>query len=278
MFIVWGRKITREALGYVADFCPVCRAQQTFELVAVRSTNHIYYIGLGTGQLLGYERQCCDCGTPFKANPAAYASVLQNRLPLDEVKRQTFPKLDEATRSELALMERIRSGHERLSSSERHALIKTTFVFVSSRVERHFARPRIDKGVGVALAAAAVALMIVGPLVEKFVFPDPPGTVFGASLLFGIGIVIWQVIESGPRFIKGEIVPVLARSLSPIQPTADEIERVLAELKQTKRKIGRKVSVTDLVERMEMTVSQSSGKDKAPALQQAAGTPTAHMN
>jgi hypothetical protein len=55
------------------------------------------------------------------------------------------------------------------------------------------------------------------------------------------------------------------------------------ELRQVERKIGRKLNVTDLLERIQMSVTQSPEKGKAPALLQAAGTPAApraslHMN
>jgi hypothetical protein len=172
--------------------------------------------------------------------------VSKARESLDELKKLTFPNLDAATKDQLALEERIRSGRQRLSPSERHALIKAPFLFLSPKVERRFAATHIDAGVGLALAAA-IALLIVTPGVGKLFLPDSSGLLFLASAALGIGLVVWQVVASGTRFMKREIVPVLAKSLNPLQPTPEEIEQVLGELKHVKQKIGRKLNVSDLI-------------------------------
>src|SRR5258706_9118781 len=44
MFIIWGKKRVTKSLGYVADFCPLCRDVRTFELVRVGLAGHIYYL------------------------------------------------------------------------------------------------------------------------------------------------------------------------------------------------------------------------------------------
>lgn len=246
MFVVWGRRITRKRLGYVADFCPVCRVQRAFELQAVRSTRHVYYLSLSRGQIVGYERKCRECGTSFKANAAAYTSVSKTCQPLEELKQLTFPTLDAATQEQLQLEERIR--RQRLSSSERHALIKAPFLFLSPKVERRFSSTHIDGGVGLALIAA-IALLLGAPLAGKLL-PDSGVIVFVIALAIGLALVIWQVVESGSRFMRKEIVPVLAKSLEPLRPTSEELQAVLGELKQVKQKIGRKLKASELIDRM----------------------------
>jgi hypothetical protein len=245
MFIIWGRKITRRRAGYVADYCPICRAQQTFELQGVRSARHVYYVSLGSGQLLGYERKCDQCGTAFKANSAAYASVSRARLPLEELKRTTYPNLDTATKEQAALEERIR--RQRLTPAERQALIKAPFIFLSAKVERRFAATHLDKESAIALGAA-VGLLTVAPIIGRWLLPDSPGTLFLIVLAAGVSLVVWQLIASGARYMQREIVPVLTKSLKPLHPTQEEIEAVLAELRRVKQKIGRKLSASALVD------------------------------
>jgi len=41
MFIVWGKKIVYRKLGFVADFCPICRGPRAFELKRVGSASHL---------------------------------------------------------------------------------------------------------------------------------------------------------------------------------------------------------------------------------------------
>jgi hypothetical protein len=248
MLIIWGRKIKRRRVGYVADYCPVCRAQRVFELQDVRSAGHVYYISLGRGTLLGQERRCSDCGTSFKANTASYAGVSKTQLSLEELRQRTFPNLDAATREQAALDERIR--RQRLSPTERQALIRAPFVYLASKVERRFANTHIDAGVGVAFLAL-VGLFLAAPAALKLLPANSAPVVFLILIAVGGGLVVWQVRASGSRFMKREIVPVLAKSLGPLQPTEEEIKLVLGELKKVKQKIGWKLKASDLVEGMQ---------------------------
>lgn len=245
MFIVWGRKIKRRMLGYVADFCPMCREERAFKLHRVGSASHIYYISFGEGRLVGYERTCCECGTSFSANAASYASTAKAIAPLEELKRTTFPNLDAAVRERLKLEERVKS--QSLSQSERDAQIKAPFLFLSPKVESRFASTHIDIGVGLALVGA-MGLLILAPTVGKLILPDAPGEIFAISLVLGMALVVWQVIASKSRFIGREILPVLAKSLAPLKPTEQEIERVLGELKQLKKKIAATLRATVVLE------------------------------
>jgi hypothetical protein len=247
VFIVWGRKITRKRFGYVVDFCPICRTLQTFDLQAVHSSGHVYYVTFGGGPLLGYERKCADCGAVYKAESTAYASIAKQRLPLDELKRQTLPTLSPATQSRLDLEERIRSGRAQLAPTQRYNLIREPFLLLSSKVEQRFASTHIDVPTGLALSGAVV-LMFAGGWLDRQFFADSAGT--GLLIAAGIGaaLIVWQFVESGSRYMRREIVPALAKALDPLRPTPDEIERVLGDLQQTKQKIGHKLKVSQLLE------------------------------
>lgn len=247
MFIVWGRKIKRRSLGYVADYCPVCRAQHVFDLQDVRSVAHVYYLSLGAGKSVGQERRCDDCGTSFRANVASYASVSKQHLPLDQLRQQTYPNLDAALREQVALDERIR--RQRLTPAERQALIRAPFAYLAAKVERRFAQTHIDAGVGMALLVLVGLVFAAAPL-GKLVFPDSPELLFLIFLALGVGLVVWQVRACGSRFMTREVVPVLAKSLKPLEPTNEELGLALGELKKVKQKIGSKVRVSELLECM----------------------------
>ena len=94
MFIVWGKKIVYRKVGHVADFCPICRKVQPFELKRVGSAGHVYYVSVGEGELVGYERTCKECGTVFRAEPTTYASVSKTLAPLADLVRQTYPNIE----------------------------------------------------------------------------------------------------------------------------------------------------------------------------------------
>ena len=44
MFIIWGTKIVERKLGYVADFCSICRGARPFTVFKVVQVGHLYYL------------------------------------------------------------------------------------------------------------------------------------------------------------------------------------------------------------------------------------------
>jgi hypothetical protein len=246
MFVVWGRKLVYRKMGYVADFCPICRSPQQFELKRIGSASHVYYVSFGEGQLAGYERTCGACRTTFRAEPSAYASISKTPEPLAALTTQTFPNLDIAYRDRLALEEKVRRAPTSLSTAERQALIRSPFLLLSPKVEKRFASTHIDKEVGLSMAAA-VALLIAGPALTRAVAPDASGMAALVFIALGVLLVVWQIFRSRRRFMMRQVVPVLASAIRPLRPTESELKFVLAELTQLKHKIGTKLKLADLI-------------------------------
>jgi hypothetical protein len=247
MFFViwWGRKVKRIPVGHVADFCPICRAQKAFALIHVGMVNHVYSVSTGTSELVGYERVCTDCATAIPTDITRYSSIAPKAAPLSELKGRTFPKLDAAVNDLLAAQQK----------TARPALIKEPFLLLSPKVEQRFAQTQIGPGVGLAIVAAVLLLLVAAPrFIESAVLPSvSPEAVFGGFAVLGIALVVWQLIASGSRFMRREIVPVLALALTPLRPTQHELDVALEELKVVKQKIGRKVSAPDLLEQIQKT-------------------------
>jgi len=244
MFFViwWGRKVKRIPVGHVADFCPICRAQKPFALVHVGMVDHVYSVSTGTSDLVGYERICADCATAIPTDIARYSAVAPRRAPLDELKAQTFPNLDAAVKDLLAAQHR----------AKRDALIKEPFLLLSPKVEQRFAQTQIGPGAGIAMVVAILLVFVAAPrLIESAVLPNTgPEAVFGGFAVLGLALVVWEIIASGSRFMRREVVPVLAKALKPLRPTQQEIDAALMELKDLKQKIGRKVRAPDLLEQI----------------------------
>jgi hypothetical protein len=79
MFIVWGSRRTERILGYVADFCPVCREARAFRLVRVGLASHVYYISFGAGRHVGHVIRCEECGSSFDTDATRYATFEKQR-------------------------------------------------------------------------------------------------------------------------------------------------------------------------------------------------------
>lgn len=257
MFIVWGKKVVRRKLGHVADFCPICRVPQGFALTRVGVANHVYYVTSGDGELAGFERTCHECGTSMQAEPTQYASVAKKPLPLAELRRETFPQLEAAWRDRLELEARIRQAPRSLSAEERHALIRSPFLLLSPKVEKRFNENQIDKQTGLAMLGA-VLLIAFGPALVEAVAPSVVDTAWLVFLAAGLGLIVWVGLGSGRRYMRREVIPQLAKALRPLRPTADEINAVLAEMKQLRHKMGSKLKVDDLIAYARAEASRAS--------------------
>jgi hypothetical protein len=246
-FIIWGKKLVYRTLGFIADFCPMCRTPRIFKLRRVGVARHVYYVSFGEGELAGYQRTCQDCGILLDAKPTIYASVADKPAPLPQLITQTFPDLAQAYQPTLALEERVRNSPASLTPEERRVLIRNPMLLLSPRVEKRFASTHMDADVGYTLLAV-VAALFAGSYVIKRLFPDALEMSMLAILVVGLILVVWQISQAGKRFMRRQIVPMLARTLRPLKPTEAEVTAVLEELKKLRHKIGSKLKVSELME------------------------------
>jgi len=246
MFIVWGRKLVYRKVGYVADFCPMCRKASSFEFKRVGSAGHVYYITAGEGQLVGYERICTTCSTTFNAKQIGYASVAQELLPLPELIAATFPNLYEVIKERLELEEKVRLDPLALPPGDRHALIRSPFLMLSPKVEKRFSATHIDLEVGLSLVGGLVCAFAT-PAVLRVIAPAYMDQGFLVAIGLWILLVGWQAALSGRRFMRRQIIPSLAKTLAPLRPTMQELRAVSDEMKQFRHKIGSKLRLDDLV-------------------------------
>ncbi|WKB50639.1 hypothetical protein [Eleftheria terrae] len=259
MFIVWGRKLVRRGLGYVADFCPICRVIQPFKLERLGSVGHVYYLSFGQGELVGYERTCQACKTSFNAEPSVYAGAVKTVVPLPELQQRTFPHLATVLRERLELEAKVKRDPTLLSGEERYALIRNTFELLSPKVEKRFAATHIDKEVALA-AGGALALTAVGPGVVRSVYPDAAELSLLVFMGLGALLLVWQFALSGRRFMRRDVIPTLAMSLHPLRPSERELTSVLQDLKQLRHKIASKLKLSDL----QMQLRQGPAGHSAP--------------
>lgn len=245
MFI-YGSKIVRQRLGYVADFCPLCRGFRRHKLIRIGRAGHVYFVSVGSGQLVGHEIKCTQCDVSREADAGWYQSVCENpTAPLEELLAKTRPTVcDEyAERVEMELRVRTR----RLSSEERRELVREAFVAINHDVERRASSMHFDRtaalGVVVTLAVVA-ALSAAGDLFQVsddlYVW-----TILGA---LGAGIVATLILigTDASRFIRRRLLPLVAGALRPLDPSEQELEAVLADLKSLKLAVGKRVKARDV--------------------------------
>ena len=246
MFIFWGKKVVFRKLGYVADFCPMCRVARAFELQRVGVVGHVYYISFCEGALAGYQNKCLECDTALEARPTAYAAISDELGSVAALTAKTFPTLLQTYQAVMALDERARTAPASLSSEGRHALIRTPMLLLSAKVEKHNATTHLDREVGYAVLVW-IGVLLAAPPLYRLVAGD--ALELGELWILGIGLVgvVWQIAAERGRFMRRKIVPALARSLKPLAPTEAEVRAVLTELSRLRHKIGTKLKADTLM-------------------------------
>lgn len=254
MFIFWGTKTVIRKLGYVADFCPICREIQKFQLSRVGLASHVYGASFGEGKLVGHQKKCLHCGTELQTDPSIYKDV-QKKLTgagSTDLTANTFPNIRQHYSERLSLEEQLVKRPAGIDASTRAALIKEPFHLLAPVVEKRFGATHIDRYVGVALLLTIVGAFLVSKIFDAF-FPQAVEHQANAVLItFGIGIVATGVqgYKSAGRYLRKEIYPKLAHSLRPLKPNQTELEAAFAELKRMGFKLPKKARLKDILQEL----------------------------
>ena len=250
MIFIWGKKYTFKNLGYAADFCPICRGPQAFRLRRKSLVPHIYYIPSGTAVFVSNERRCLHCEVDFNGDPSRYATLARKPGTFAELQPQTFPAFETAEKGRLELEATIRKNPAALPAGDRLALIRQPLHLLAPKVENYLAKTQLDRDIGFTLVAI-VAVVWLGIVIAARLAPDDADTI--AFTLMGLGVLalVVQFALTGRRYLRREIAPMLARCLAPLEPTRQELDTAVSELRQKKLKIGQKLDVGDLMRRVE---------------------------
>jgi hypothetical protein len=248
MFIVWGKTIKRQKLGFVADYSAFCRELRTFEVKRVGRASHVYYISFGEGELLGYERTCQDCNSAFETLPDHYRGMSRDRRPPLELITETFPNYFTAYQEQVDAEKKVRNHPSTLTPNERRARLWEPCAIIAQSMQYKLKSMQLDGQVGLAFAALLpiiwVFIVIEGMLRAPEAAEDP--RFFLAGLFISLGIIGWKMIGSGRRYLLKHAVPPLVRSLAPLRPSRQEIEEVLGQLERGGMKLGAKLEAEDL--------------------------------
>jgi hypothetical protein len=224
-------------VGYVADFCPLCRCPTVFQLLRIgvsRQTAKIYH-DAGKDHLIKHIRICQGCSTELIADRTTYAAVSKKSSAVAILIADTFPNIREVHHKRLALEDRIRDSPGSLSADQRLAMIREPVVLLAPGVDRLYKVK--SPGPRVLAYVAAHLVMIAGLIIW-----EPKMHAFGwLALLFFASLsalAMWRVKYSRQQFMQGKIVPLLTRTFHLLKPTPMEMQIVLDEMQRHDRKIG----------------------------------------
>jgi len=123
-------------LGYAADYCPICRNIEAFQIFESRLRYHLWYlIPVGRGESLGYKKLCEGCETKSEGFLNAYRELSRSpRKSLDDLIAKTNPVVRETYKEKLAFADRLETDTVGLDETARHRLMMEAF----SLAEPHF--------------------------------------------------------------------------------------------------------------------------------------------
>lgn len=250
MFIVWGTKVVHRKLGRIADYCYLCRGFRPFHLARIESVGHLYYIPLGRRKALGSRRTCEQCKTSlYNEEPPENGIASKDRHDdLDALIAKTNPDIRTQYAVRLAADQRMRSGT--LAADERRVYLREPFLMLNARAVERRAETQLDglSGLGcLATVAIPIAVIYLG---FKLLNGPNHASVYTAMALALVlaGLTVVAIGRDTRRFVGRTLLPILVRSLRPLNPRPEEIEETLSELAQRGVVIAKLANANQLIE------------------------------
>ena len=246
MLLVWGRKWYTRKLGFVADFCEICRRPQAFSLERLSLIGHFWYLPMGETYAVRHQGRCHLCATPIHPDQARYAQVVKKKAASTrDLLAATLPNHEQLLQQRMAVERVVRDDVGALSPTTRRDLLVRPFVAMSPMVEQRFATLHLDAWVGAAVLSL-LALPALGHALGALVSPDDSDQGGLVGLAMSAALIVWAAIGTKRRWIRKFVAPRLTGSLAPLHATDAEVAGILAELRTHKHKLGRYLRPDDL--------------------------------
>ncbi len=246
MLLVWGRKWYTRKLGFVADFCEICRRPQPFTLERRSLIGHFWFIPMGTTHAVRHQGRCTRCASEMTTELLRYVDVVKTKAASTrDLLATTLANHEQVLHQRLELERVVRDDVGRLSPAWRRDLLARPFVTLSPMVEQRFANTHIDAWIGAA-AISVVALPLLCNALFGAISADDAQLGGTIGLCAGFVLLCWAGIGAKRRWIRKVVAPRLADSLTPLRATGGEIEGIIGELRTHKHKLGRYLRVADL--------------------------------
>lgn len=235
--VVWGKKIVRTGLGFVADFCPICRDVRVCRLSKVAVAEHLYFIALDGGQLSHFALECLTCGAPQSGDPSRYAFIVPTAKATDDVGglvSATLPNLRAVHGARLDLEARLRAGEPAPREARRQLLVEPFGLLES--IVRGRDKTSFDIMSGTGCITTIILPVVVG--IAACNRTSSAGTMALGLFVIGTVFTLIQIALGHRRFVRRHVLPTLADALRPLRPTANELEACLGTCRARKWQIG----------------------------------------
>ncbi len=233
-------------LGYVAEFCVLCRGIRPCRLIKYGMEETILFVvPLGMKKVLGHRAVCPECSISQEVDPAKYLSIAKSaRGDVGMLAQETFPGIHEAYAGRFELERALTQG--RLTAGERMERILEILRLFEQPTEDNFRTTFQVRGPGpwvFGLTIVGTALITVLASGNIELTPSQHETFFSVALLgFPSGIILSAIlmIRQPGRSFRKKIVPAMARALRPLDPSMEELTEALGVVKSAGLKVGKK--------------------------------------
>lgn len=244
MLLVWGRRWYQRKMGYVADFCEICRRPQSFRIDEDRLLGHFWYIPLGELHATRHQITCTECRTRQPVERIRYQEIARSNASAKELVPKTFPRLEHVEQDRIAIEFVVRDNPGTLTRQQREWLLKAPFVIVSRMVEQRFSTLQFD----LFTALGVLSLFFIPALVARAsvnLSAEMEQMTSRAALAVCLALIVVPAITARRRWVRRTVVPSLEQSLAPLKPTRLELDRILKELVKNRHRLGKKLSLED---------------------------------
>ena len=234
MIILFGRKTKERPLGWVAEFCPICREIQACELRSLERVFHLYLVPLSRRQI-AEELICTECGYGARIAAKQFRYVAEKRASTHALEASTNDDLRAVIHDRLAFESRLKSGS--LSHEERIDAIAEPLALAQPYIEN-----RARRGGSESMLAVLIFVLMIACVVTAVVILDPQvpnwlKITAGAGSSGLLAVIIYLSATQSRREARRFGLPLVARSLAPLHPRRDEIEQALSKLRESRKKV-----------------------------------------
>jgi hypothetical protein len=238
-------KSDEDRVGFVADYCPVCRTARAFSLYFIT----LHHSGMGNRfaekpDESGFARVCRTCEASFEAVPDTYSSVSPKLLDIAALREQTFRNYDSEYAAQLTLD---RIPPLRLMGQDRIARIHEPLLAIALAAEPRKLDNKMDAISRIALLVAAVLVAFAWPqlMAAGDNWREYPPLLMGPAIL-AVAVAFIRMGLAGRAGAINWATQHLANALAPIQPGDAELEQALRSLDGRKLWLAKKLSVASL--------------------------------
>jgi hypothetical protein len=254
MFVIWwGTKLQRKELGFVAEFCRICREIRPFQLLQLSTVGHVYDVAMGPEKSAGHSILCTVCRSELAvaATPPPVAMATVNDL-------QPGPWGEASQRHAKRIEAEQRRAAGTLSAEERTALLREPFDLLepwAASAARALSADQVQtiasNAKSIVYLGSAMLLISIGAAFT-WAIPNPkydksPHTAWVGVPVMLIGLFLmakaaYLFYTATHRHVRAAVHPLLARALAPMAPTLDELSSIVSEQRAARHLIGRYLS------------------------------------